>query len=87
MKSVSGTFITYTSRDTVFQMAFISGNTKCRNHVVTCGAIAENGLQFVDGHFYNSLALAQRLQFFNTKCVEPCTYIEKMTQKPLETIS
>ena len=46
-------FIIYTGKDTVFQTAFISGDTNktANNCVVTCGAIAQKGPHVVGGQF------------------------------------
>ena len=64
-------FIIYTGKDTVFQTAFISGDTNKTAAIVLSLAepLLEKGRTLWMDNFYNSPALAQRLKTLKTDCV------------------
>jgi len=64
-------FIIYTGKDTVFQTAFISGDTNKTAEIVLSlvEPLLKKGRMLWMDNFYNSPALIQRLRTLKTECV------------------
>ena len=75
-------FIIYTGKDTVFQTAFISGDTNKTAAIVLSlvEPLLEKGRTLWMDNFYNSPALAQRLKILKT-VLESCVLVGKMLHK------
>ena len=83
--SISGflwSFIIYTGIDTVFQTAFISGDTDKTAAILSSlvEQLLEKGRTLYMDNFYNSPAPAQRLNFLKI-VLEPCDLAEKTFHK------
>ena len=84
-KSSSGylwSFIIYTDKDTVFQTAFILGDTNKTATIVLSHVepLLKKGRMLWMDNFYNSPALAQRLKSLKT-VLEPCVLVGKTFHK------
>jgi len=75
-------FIIYTGKDTVFQTAFISGDTNKTAAIVLSlvEPLLEKGCALWMDNFYNSPALAQRLKSLKT-VLESCVLVGKTFHK------
>ena len=71
VRGTCGPFIIYTGKDTVFQTAFISGDTNKTATIVLSlvEPLLKKGHTLWMDNFYNSPALAQRLKSLKTDCV------------------
>jgi len=75
-------FVIYTGKDTVFQTAFVSGDTNKTATIVLSlvEPLLKKGRTLWMDSFYNSPALAQRLKSLKT-VLEPCVLVGKTFDK------